>query len=832
MKRMIVSLIAMAIGAYCYAQVQRTGVYRESEPITNDILHTRLKIRFNYEKAQANGTAWLTLQPHFYATSQAEIDAQGMEIHKVALVKGNALAPLKYSYDNAVLTVRLDKEYQSSEKYTICIDYTAKPNELRTKDGRPVLSKGLHFINPTGKEEGKPTQVWTHGEPEATSAWCPTIDKPNQRSTQEMYITVPQRYVTLSNGILVQSTNNADKTRTDYWKMDIPHAPYLFFVGAGEYAIVKDSYKGKEVSYYVEKPYAATAKRIFGNTPEMMAYFSRITGLPFPWQKYSQIAVRDFLSGGMENTTAVVYRDNIQQTARELADGNRFENLIAHELFHQWFGNYVTAESWSNLALNESFATYAEMLWQEYKYGKDKADELNYNGLLNYVYGRNEKKELIRFYYDDKEDLFDGITYNKGARILHMLRTYVGDSAFFKSLNLFLVQHKLRAAEVHGLRLAFEEVTGKDLNWFFNQWFLGAGHPKTEISYAYNDTLKQLAITVKQVQGGSAFRLPLVTDVYAGGKKTRHTLQLTQKEQVFTLAVASRPELVNVDADKTLVWMKKDNRDLASFIYQYKYAGNYVDRREAIDACADMPNDPRAVELFKTALNDKFDGIVFHTLMVLDDRNAALTQAVEPRLAELAKSSKAPNVRRRAIQLLANFNKPDYVSIYRAAANDSSYEVSGEALEALMKFDAPEATCLARLYSKQTLKGRLSDVVTGILMRTGSDEDFEFLAGNYDKMPISQQKMNMLPAFADCLTKVDNTARLKKGIDIITKFRDEIPEPYKKQADKMIGDVLQGLADKKRAALANTKSAEIEAQINYITERIQPKPAPVSGGTK
>ena len=174
--------------------------------------------------------------------------------------------------------------------------------------------------------------------------------------------------------LLISQKKNADGTRTDYWKMDLPHAPYLFFMGVGDYAIIKDSYKGKEVSYYVEKEYAPVARKIFGHTPEMIAFYSKITGVDFPWPKYSQITGHDYVSGAMENTTATLHSDAAQQDARQLTDGNEWEDVIAHELFHQWFGDLVTCESWSNITLNESFADYSETLWNEYKYGKDAGD--------------------------------------------------------------------------------------------------------------------------------------------------------------------------------------------------------------------------------------------------------------------------------------------------------------------------------------------------------------------------------------------------------------------------------------------------------------------------
>jgi len=286
--------------------------------------------------------------------------------------------------------------------------------------------------------------------------------------TDEIYMTVPAKYVTLSNGKLISSIKNADGTRTDYWKMDLPHSPYLLFMGVGEFSIVKDSYKGKEVSYYVEKEYEKVARKIFGLTPEMIKFFSeKVTGIDFPWAKYAQIVGRDYVSGAMENTTSTLHGEGAQQNARELVDGNVWESTIAHELFHQWFGDLVTAESWSNITVNESFADYSEYLWNEYKYGMDAALDDNVSQMGRYFSNpADAKKDLVRFYYADKEDVFDNVSYPKGGRILNMLRHYVGDSAFFKSLNYYLTVNKFGNGSAHKLRLAFEQVTGMDLNWF------------------------------------------------------------------------------------------------------------------------------------------------------------------------------------------------------------------------------------------------------------------------------------------------------------------------------------------------------------------------------
>ncbi|HJW16882.1 MAG TPA: M1 family aminopeptidase, partial [Flavisolibacter sp.] len=330
-------LLNLSLAFSQQAQKEVSKEYRATPEKINDLVHTKLDAHFDYSKSQLNGKVWITLKPHFYATDSLALDAKAMDIKSVSIVKGTKNSPLKFTYNGWVLNIQLDKMYKSSEQYTIYIDYTAKPNEFTGKGSSAITdAKGLYFINPLGKEKDKPTQIWTQGETEATSVWVPTIDKPNQKTTDEIIMTVPAKYVTLSNGKLVSQKINKDGTRTDDWKMDQPHSPYLFFMGVGDYAVIKDKYKNKEVNYYVEKEYSPVARKIFGLTPEMIALFSRLTGVDFPWVKYSQIVGRDYVSGAMENTTATLHQESAQQDARELTDGNRWEEVIAHELFHQW----------------------------------------------------------------------------------------------------------------------------------------------------------------------------------------------------------------------------------------------------------------------------------------------------------------------------------------------------------------------------------------------------------------------------------------------------------------------------------------------------------------
>jgi aminopeptidase N len=827
MKKIILATTLLASILYVQAQEntglegQKTMPYQETTTRVNDLVHTKLEVKFDYDKSYLYGKATITLQPHFYATDSVILDAKEMTIAKVALVKGTTTLPLTYKYDGLFLNIHLDKLYKASEKYTVYIEYTSKPNEFKAKGSAAITdAKGLYFINPKGEQKDKPIQIWTQGETEGTSVWCPTIDRPNQKTTNEFYMTVPDKYVTLSNGLLTTQKKNADGTRTDYWKMDMPHAPYLFFMGVGDYAIVKDSYKGKEVNYYVEKEYAPVAKKIFGLTPEMMAFYSRITGVEYPWQKYNQITARDYVSGAMENTTATLHQESAQQDARQLVDGNGWETVVAHELFHQWFGDYVTCESWSNITLNESFANYSETLWNQYKYGNDAGDDQNFTHLQEYLFSQSESKDLVRFKYADKEDVFDAVSYNKGGRILHMLRNYLGDSAFFKGLNSYLVANKFKSAEAHQLRLALEEVSGKDLNWFFNQWYFGNGHPKLTINYLYNDTAGKATVIINQTQTtGKVFRLPIAVDVYTGKEKIRHQIWVNNKTDSFTFKYTKRPDLINVDADKILLCEKKDNKTLDNFVAQYKLAGNYLDRKEAIDFCAKSQSDPKALSLLTLALKDKFYKLRKYTLEKLNHKDAAVVKQTEPIIAEMAKAEPRSVVKAVAINVLAGYQKQLYKSLFVKAVVDSSYAVAGEALEGLYALDSTAGFAEAKKQSLLPAKSELADAMMKILMKHGQEEDFDVLATLYEKMPLSAEKMHGIGRWSAYLLNINNSSKFKKGIDLIVQVREAIPADYKSQTTPMINEVLSQLLSKKKAAvLANPSFQE---QVDYISGKLK-----------
>ena len=712
----------------------KKGPYNPSEKLANDLLHTLLRINFDWQKQYAYGEATLTLKPYFYPQQTLVLDAKGMDIQTVQLVTNQGAKNLKFTYDKTQLNITLDKTYTRTETYKVFIKYTAKPNAIAAKGSAAITSdKGLYFINPLGTDPNRPRQIWTQGETEANSVWLPTLDQPNERMTQEFYITVDSRYTTLSNGALVNSQQNANGTRTDYWKMDKPHAPYLAMMAVGEFAVVPDKWRNLEVNYYVEPAYKNTAKAVFGNTPAMMEFFSQKLGIDYPWHKYAQIVVRDYVSGAMENTTASVFMEDVQVDRRGLLDAE-WDYIIAHELFHQWFGDMVTMESWANLPLNESFANYSEYLWEEHKNGKMAADAAGLKELEQYLAEAETKQEpLIRYHYLDREDMFDSHSYAKGGRVLHMLRTYVGDDAFFTALKQYLTTHKFTSVEVDELRMAFEDVTGEDLNWFFDQWFLSPGHPQLRVAHTYQNG--KLTLNVQQLQDSSytpIYQLPLKVAVWQKNKRTDYPITITKAHQSFTFPVTSAPDLVLFDGDQQLLAQVEHPKTDAELMYQFYNANQYLPKREALQALSTKVNDPKIVAMYKAALQDKVWQTRSDAITALSKYTGA-DESLPQLIQEIALRDKKSAVRADALDMLASLNKATYTNTFTQGLNDSSYAVVAGAIQGLTTTKQEGLT--PRLSAFENLNsGKVKSALAGYYAYFAGPEKYDWYMSTMDKM--------------------------------------------------------------------------------------------------
>jgi aminopeptidase N len=783
---------------------------------------TKLEVSFDWENQRMPGKATITFHPHFYPTDTLTLDAKGFDIHKIEMVTANGNKPLHYTYDSSLLNIFLDRMYTRNENYTLFIDYTAKPNERKTTGGSLAITdtKGLYFINPKGEELNKPKQIWTQGETEYNSAWYPTIDKPDMKTTIEISMTVDTQYVTLSNGLMIDSHNNGNGTRTDHWKLDQPIAPYLVMMAVGKFSIIKDKWRNIDVNYYVEPKYAPFAKEIFGDTPDMIEFYSKKLGVDFPWPKFSQIVVRDFVSGAMENATAVVHYDALEQTHREMIDG-KHEDIICHELFHHWFGDLVTCESWANLPLNESFADFSESLWLGHRYGKDEGDYHMYNGLQQYLNSAKKVEvPLIRYYYKDKENMFDANSYQKGGNVLNMLRNYVGDDAFYKSLNLYLTANKYKTGEIHQLRLAFEEVTGEDLNWFFNEWFLSKGNPDVVIDYSYNDSSHTAYVGIEQVQAIEnklpVFRMPLKVDIYFGDTVKHYNIVVDKEDQIFSFPAYSKPDLINVDADKSIVWSKVDNNPDSAFMFQYFHAPLVLDRLEAVEHFKGV-NGNVSSEVLMAALHDKFWRIRKECINEID---LAASRAVQFDIINLAKADPSTEVRAAALKKLGDLNNKSLLSLFANAMKDSSYLVLETALDAISTASPDTAFEIAKNLKNES-EEKIVSAVAPIFAATGDREYSDWFLSRL-KNQEGYAKFTLYIVYGRFLSRMDEETQNKGLLFLYTAAVTDEPWTSRYGAMNAIGIIRKGLQDEKDKFTGsvnsdNAKIAAIESRINAIS---------------
>lgn len=741
--------------------------YRASSYKKNIITETKLDISFSFEKQVLYGKEWISAYAYSKPVNSIELDAKGLDIKKVQIIKGKNSKPLHYTLTDQQLIVSLDRVYIPGDNYSIYIEYETKPNSLSGDH-----QSALHFINPHEKQNGTPTQIWTNGQPENNSSWFPTIDKPNQKMKQEIAITVPAKFSTLSNGELIKKQDLPNGLRRDVWKMDLPHSPYLFMLAVGEFDIIKDYWKGKEVSYYVEHQFAtnqSAVRNAFPNTVEAIDYFSGLLGIDYPWNKYSQIKLRGF-SGAMEHTTATCFNEDKQISAQELLDKN-YEPGNIHELFNQWFGNYVTAESWANICLNESFADLSEIIWAEHKFGNDVAGAHLVKGMQGYLSNEDGwKKDLVRFDYEKPQDVFDGVSYQKGGRILNMLRVYLGKEVFYKGLRSYLTKNAYKNAEVHELRLALEDASGEDLNWFFEQWFFGSGHPELEIDYKFDQANKRNYVIVQQKQHGNLFKLPVKIDVYLKNGKTSRQVWLTKSVDTIQFESIEKPLLINVDADKILVAKKTDHKTITQFAFQYANSRLYQDRLEAVEAAKDKLDEPVAKEILSAALDDQFYSIRTQAISSIDFKDTVYRNSVVDRIITIAESDPNNSTRAAAIDKIGSLKSKRYLSLFRRLIPAKSYLVKGSALEAIGLIDMQEQFELARKLQVDS-KGKLMQVILQSYMRFGGDPQWEYIYDAYTKGH-SPFQYAFTRQFADFIKKVENPAYTHQGIlaikDLVT----------------------------------------------------------------
>ncbi len=714
-----------------------------------DIKHVAIDLRFDWDKQQAYGNTVVTLAP-FKDTDKISLDAAQMQINSITTASG---APLKYVYaggeadDN--LQITLDRMYKSSEDVAVKIDYrTSYVNKADADTAIGSFGRGIRFIKPTADQPKKPRQIWSQGESEFNRYWFPSYDSPNDFRTSELRATVEKPYTVISNGRLIETKDNADNTRTFYWKMDTPYSNYLTSIVVGEYTEIKngeyDSVPVYAYGYPSEaKEVAETTKRV----PAMVKFFSEKTGVKYAYPKYSQAVVEDF-GGGMENISATTQIEEMIHDDREMLDEDS-DSLQSHELAHQWFGDYVTTRDWGQIWLNESFATYFQGLWDEESKGEDyflyKDIRKNHEDVLK-SWADGTRRPIITKYYANKDAMFDNYAYPGGGSILHTLRRHLGDELFFKSLKKYLTDNANQPVSTEDLRIAIEETTGQSMDWFFDQWLYKMGHPVFDVTKSYDAAAKKLTLRVKQTQKVDPKNeypqtefFQAYVDVEVDGSIQRIRIK-PQAENVYTFDAASEPKLVNFDYQDTLLKEMTFDKSTDELIYQLGNDKDVLGRTRAIGElvkkAAQNPGDKiKVLNALQTAVTK--DSLSFNRqdsigammgIIAAGAKNPGDFKLDEAAVNALQTAAKDQNslVRAAALEALGANGDAKYAGLYLKALNDPSYSVIDNAAAALgATKDAKAYDALVKLTNSDSWHGHLRNAGLSGLAALGDKRAFE-----------------------------------------------------------------------------------------------------------
>jgi aminopeptidase N len=507
----------------------------------------------DYAEKKVTGITTVTLKPLADGFASFDLDAAGMAFESVTLDDGASGKALQFKNTADKLSITLDKSYPASATLAVTIKYVIT---------NPA--HGVHFVSEMKDKDRllHPRQVWTHGEAEENHFWFPCYDHPDDKATSEQYITVPSGDVAVANGQFLDATENINGTKTYHFKMAMPHSTYLTSFVAGDYARVEAKYGDVPLGYYTYRGTEDVAQAAYGKTPKMMALYEKLTGVKFPYPKYDQTIVAEYPFGGMENITATTMADSEILAARLEMMRPFTDDLVSHELAHSWFGDLVTCKTWSQLWLNEGFATFMEAVFKESEGGRkaymlkvrEDASRFMAEDLSNM-----NKHALVNKKAIPNDDLFDVTTYQKGGVVLYMLRETVGDEAFWKAVNLYLNRHKFENVETADLQSAMEEASGQKLDWFFNEWVYSQGFPELRVKTSYLPAKKTLVLDVQQVQAKTAdtvaaYKMPVNIEVSsARGAIVKRTIQLEKARQVFSIPVTFAPKKIIFDKNERMI---------------------------------------------------------------------------------------------------------------------------------------------------------------------------------------------------------------------------------------------------------------------------------------
>jgi aminopeptidase N len=645
-----------------------------------DLSHSKVVLRFDLEQKKVIGEVTHTVSPVREGVDKIAFNSVGLQIESVKINRSEA----KFSTTDSKLIVDLPKAGKIGEKYDIEIKYEGKP------------TKGLYFILPDKDYPNRPKQVWTQGESEDTRYYLPTYDYPNDRLTTETVVTVPADWLTVANGKLISTTDDGNGMKTWTWRESVPSSTYLFTVVAGEFVEVKDHWRNMPVTYYAPKDRGDRLAPNYSRTPQMIDLFSRTLGVEYPWEKYAQSMVDDFVAGGMENSSATTNTASSLRNPKLVPEYPTDEDgLISHELGHQWFGDLVTTKDWANIWLNEGFATFMETVWTEAHYGKDEADYERWRAARTWFQQRNLFAEpIVRYDFNDTSE-FNGNAYDKGGWVLYMLRHQLGEQAFYAGLKHYLEVNRGKNVVTADLIKAIEEATHTDVDQFFHQWVYGAGAPKLEVSYAYDATKKQIAMTVKQTQKVEGqvdlFHLPVEVEITSGTGVQLHPIVVSKAEETFAFPSESAPQMVLFDKGNQILKSMEFKKDKKELLYQLKNATEVADRADAAVELGKLKSDDEAAAALGQALRgDKSPGVQQTAAEALGEMNSP---AAAKQLLSALDEAKEPEVRAAIVQALGTFkDSPELAAkLESIAKDDPSYRARAAALSAIGRMKSPQA---------------------------------------------------------------------------------------------------------------------------------------------
>jgi aminopeptidase N len=665
-------LVAAGLAALLFS----AAPMRSDEPYARtrdyDLQHSKITLRFDVDRKKVLGDVIHSVSILRDGTSKVAFDSVGLTIQSVAVNK----SPAKFETTPAKLIVPLPAASHSGDKFDIEIRY----------EGKPV--KGMYFILPDKDYPGQPKEIWTQGESEDTRYYLPTYDYPNDRLTTETILTVPASWITVANGKLVSVTDAGNAMKTWTWRESVLSSTYLITVVAGEFDEVKDSLHGLPLTYYAPKGRGDRIVANYARTPAMIDLFNKKLGVDYPWEKYAQVMVDDFVAGGMENSSATTNAATSLKNPKLVPEFPTDEDaLISHELAHQWFGDMVTCKDWGDVWLNEGFATFFETLWSESRFSKDQTDYDRWMTARDWFSSTElYAKPIVRFDFDDSSE-FDGNAYDKGGWVLYMLRHQIGEDAFWKGLKHYLEVNRGKNVVTADLIKAIEESNHIDVDRFFNEWVYGAGAPKFDLAYTYDDAKHQVALKVKQTQKVEGyvgiFHVPVDLEITTPSGPKLYTISVSKDAETFVLPSDAAPLMVLFDKGGYLLESAEFHKEKKEWLYQLKNATDFFDRADAAIALGRIKNDDEVVSALGNALNaDKAWGI---RALSADALGRIGGPAALKLLLGALNTNDDPSARHRIVAALGNFKEDAGVAakLESIAHEDHSYRARASALLAL-----------------------------------------------------------------------------------------------------------------------------------------------------